>query len=144
MSAQQYDNTNTASLFPSAPQGTIVGSGKIFFGAQQKRTILVDDVTPNGKQITRIFVEVGAIFPNNNKNNEKSPDFSGSLELPRTDCDSISLWTRQSKSTGAQFWSGSISKRPPKAGATGGGFGSGMREQTQHAAQQDLDDDIPF
>lgn len=139
MSAQQYDNKNTAALFPSAPQGNIVGSGKVFFGDVQKRTILVDDVTPSGKSITRIFVEVGALWPQENKTNEKAPDFTGKLEIPNTDCDQIALWTRQSKNTGDEFWTGTISKRQPK---TGGGIGSGMRQSLP--VQDDLSDDIPF
>jgi hypothetical protein len=137
----QYDNKNTVALFPSAPQGQVIGSGKIFFGDVQKRTILVDDVTPSGKPITRIFVEAGALWPMDasKKTSEKSPDFTGKLELPDTNCDQIALWTKTSTNTGNQFWAGTISKnqRPTNGGGMGG---SAVRPMER----TDLDDVIPF
>ena len=114
-----YDNTNTIAVFPSGLRGTVIGTGKVNVAGVDKQVIVVNDTTASGKQVQRVYMEIGALFPVTSQH-EKAPALSGPMSIPASPATQISLWARQGAK--GQFLSGSISvqqERGTPAPATG-------------------------
>lgn len=141
----EYKNDDTISVWTTEPKGTVVGSGYVFFGEKRHNVIVVSDTTKTGKDINRVFVDIGAVFENTKKTSEKSPDFTGKFEYPDTGKSQIALWTRTSNS-GGQFLSGQLSEPMKKEGDAKPATGNGMfgKKAAPAPADDDLDDDVPF
>ena len=140
----EYKNDDTISVWTTEPNGTVVGSGYVFFGEKRHNVIVVSDRTKTGKDINRVYVDIGAVFENTKKSSEKSPDFTGKFEYPVTGKSQISLWTRTSK-TGGHFLSGQLSEPLKKDGdAANPATGGGLFKKSAAPIEEDLDDNVPF
>lgn len=140
----QYDNTNTISLFPAKDTERLSASGKVNIDGWETRAVMVQSVTPTGKTVREIFVKAGAVFPVDNKGNEKAPAFDGPVDDGAPFADrplKFALWARTKDAL--KYLSGVVSERQTrdggqaqtKAPAKAAAGGSGLFPE---------DDEMPF
>jgi len=77
----------------------------------------------------------GSLFKNKRKEEEKHPDYNGSLNVNGTDY-WISAWLQTSQKTGEKFMSLSIKPKQEQQAPA--------KKPTKDEGLNDLDDDIPF
>ncbi len=92
----------------------------------------------------------GVLFKNENKANDRQPDYNGRLDIEGTEI-KLAAWVRTAKSTGKKFLSLRVDdwdKRKPAANDNGQRTRpqrEPQRPAPQSASRQDdFDDDIPF
>lgn len=84
-----YDNTDKGAAFKPFDKQRLILQGKINDRGREKKVVLIKDETKSGKQIIEIFEKVGTLFPNEKKESENAPDYSGMLDQRR-----IAAWKR--------------------------------------------------
>lgn len=102
--AEQYDNTNTAIVFPARDE-TIYGHGRININGKETGVVLVNEKTKTGKEVTVVYTRAGVLFPVNSQH-EKAPVLSGPFDAAEG-MNKISFWEKTGKS-GGTFLSGTI------------------------------------
>lgn len=127
----EYDNTNKGALFGAANQ-TVLRQGPLDIEGEEKRMAIIHSKTKDGYDQYNIYVEVGRIFKNEEKRDEKDADYSGDFTFGKV----FKLWGRKRTSKkGMEFLSVSIA--PKKI------TGSNIAED--EPVNEDLSkDDIPF
>ena len=103
----EYDDTNKGALFPAENQ-KIVRSGPVNINGSAEYCAIVQTTTKNGKTVFEFYQKIGAIFPNE-KRNENDADMSGSLE---TKSGPMKVWGRKRQSKNGNDFT-SISLAPP-------------------------------
>ena len=86
----EYDDTNRGALFPAEDQ-KIIRSGPVNIDGSQEHCAIVQTKTKSGKTIFEFYQKIGAIFPNE-KRNENDADMSGNLE---TKSGPMKVWGRK-------------------------------------------------
>jgi hypothetical protein len=123
--AEEYDNKNKGAAFPPFPDQEFILSGKLDIDGDEKQCVYIRGETAKGKQIIRIYQEIGIMFKNDSVN-ENAPVWSGELEQHNK---KIAAWKRQSANT-PSFLSLAVTDR----------------DETKSIDQstKPIDDDIPF
>ena len=92
-----FDNTNRGVLFaPKDEASDLVGVGNISFGSDKKNVLVLQGVTKEGKKIYKVYAEIGVLFDNNQKTNDKAPDKSGPIAFNGTEY-SAAGWRNRDK-----------------------------------------------
>ena len=100
-----FNNTDKGAIFaPKDEASDLVGVGHITFGTERKNVLVLQGVTKAGKKIYKVFGEIGALFENDDKKNERSPDKSGTLNVNGLDY-SAAGWRNTSPKTGNNYTS---------------------------------------
>jgi uncharacterized protein (DUF736 family) len=126
-----YDNTNRGGMFPTGNQ-ELLRQGKVNFNGAELQLCIVKVITQSGKTVFKVYREIGAVFVNDKKGNEKAPDMSGKVEHNGADW-KMAGWRKESQN-GLPYTS--ISVEPPE----------GQQEQAPSAPEGGGDDieDVPF
>ncbi len=103
----EYDDTNRGALFPAEDQ-KIIRSGPVNIDGNQEHCAIVQTKTKSGKTIFEFYQKIGAIFPNE-KRNENDADMSGNLE---TKSGPMKVWGRKKQSKNGNDYT-AISLAPP-------------------------------
>lgn len=80
--ADEYDNTNSGVIFPPHPEQKFSGQGKLNIEGTTFRVVMLYEPVSN-KDDTRqlvLYAKIGVLFENQERENEKSPHFSGPLD----------------------------------------------------------------
>ena len=96
-------------FFSPKDKTSLTGEGYIVNAQGSKQNALIQKVTTNSnKVVRRVFLEVGAVFENENEN-PKAPKFTGKVEVAGLDvANKMSLWFQQPKNGGDKFLSSKI------------------------------------
>jgi hypothetical protein len=78
-SMADYDNTDKGAAFKPFDKQRLILQGKVNDGGREKKVVLIKDETKSGKQIIEIFEKVGTLFPNEKKESESAPDYTGPI-----------------------------------------------------------------
>jgi uncharacterized protein (DUF736 family) len=116
-------------MFPTG-QMKLLRAGEVHFDATPERLAIVQVQTKNDKTVFEVYQKIGAVFPNIDQQNEKSPDVSGKITYNHAEW-KMAGWKQESKS-GLEYTS--ISLSPP--------IEAEINEPTNELPP--LDDDIPF
>ena len=92
----EYDNTNSGALFPASNMN-VIRQGRIDIQGQEREIVMVQKQPPSGKTVFEMYSKIGAIFPNDQKRNEKDNDAGGSITDPALGDFFVSLWKKTSK-----------------------------------------------
>jgi len=84
-----YDNTDKGAAFKPFDKQRLILQGKLNDAGKEKKIVLIKDETKSGKQIIEVFEKVGTLFPNEKKESENAPDYSGLIEQRR-----LAAWKR--------------------------------------------------
>jgi len=104
----EYDDTNSGVAFPPFQDQKLVLSGKLNIDGNETQCVFVKGITKSGKEIMKIYQQVGIMFQNDNVN-ESAPSWSGTLN----DDKKIAGWKRSSTNT-PSFLSLKISEKDEK------------------------------
>jgi len=73
-----YDNTNSGVMFQPYPDQALIGSGKLNVNGTDGRMVVIKQPLKNGGDpVLVVYQQVGILFPNDKKGNDKAPDYSG-------------------------------------------------------------------
>lgn len=128
----QYDNTDSGAVFQPRDNHKMILTGKLNNDGKDAQMVVTMSTLPDGRKIMDVYEKVGTLFPNEKKDKETAPDYTGPLGHRR-----VAAW-KKSKDGGA-YMSLKVSEKMPKQGAPSDGFGSAPA-----APAQPLNDDIPF
>jgi hypothetical protein len=84
-----YDNTDKGAAFKPFDKQKLILQGKINDDGNDRRIVLIKDETKTGKTIIGVFEQVGTLFPNEKKETESAPDYTGPLHNRR-----LAAWRR--------------------------------------------------
>lgn len=76
----EYDNTNTGAAFKPFDTQRLILQGKIDFEGNERKVVCVADETKNGTRLIEVYEKVGVLFENDQKGNDKAPNYSGPVE----------------------------------------------------------------
>ena len=132
----EYDDTNRGALFPAEDQ-KIIRSGPVNIDGSQEHCAIVQTKTKSGKTIFEFYQKIGAIFPNE-KRNENDADMSGNLE---TKSGPMKVWGRKKQSKNGNDYT-ARSLAPPLDAPRQSPMGS---DAVGHMPSSSVaDDEIPF
>ena len=78
-------------------RSNITHRGHVTLNGRKHYAVLVNSLNAEGQKKHELMVSAGLIYANEDKLNERSPDFSGPVTIG-TDRFQIALWDRQAKS----------------------------------------------
>jgi hypothetical protein len=125
----QYDNTDSGAVFQPRDNHKMILTGKLNNDGKDAQMVVTMSVLPDGRKIMDVYEKVGTLFPNEKKDKETAPDYTGPLGHRR-----VAAW-KKSKD-GNAYMSLNISDKIVK---NDDGFGAAPA-----APAQPLNDDIPF
>ena len=111
-----YDNTDRGSFFKPRADESLLVQGKLNSEGSEYRIAIVKASLPDGGTARDLYVKVGTLFENDKSQNEKSPDFSGPVQLPNQEKRRIACWKTVSNDGNTKFLSARIGDRTPRAG----------------------------
>ena len=132
-----YDNTNKGAAFAPFPDQKFVLSGKLNIEGIEKQCVYIAGTTQGGKRVMRVYQELGIMFENES-DNEKAPNYSGTIQDHLKEEMKIAAWKRQQENTGNNYLSISISEKQ-----NSGGHQASNNEQEESTGKQ-IEDEIPF
>ena len=132
-----YDNTNKGAAFAPFPDQKFVLSGKLNIEGVEKQCVYIAGTTQGGKRVMRVYQELGIMFENES-DNEKAPNYSGTIQDHLKEEMKIAAWKRQQENTGNNYLSISISEKQ-----NSGGHQASNNEQEESTGKQ-IEDEIPF
>ena len=127
-----YDDTNTGAAFKPVATQRLSLQGKINIDGNERKVVCVADETKNGTRLIEVYEKVGVLFENDQKGNDKAPNYSGPLEpYISSKPMQIAAWKKSSDNAG-NFLSMRLSEKQ-------------QQQQQQSRQQDDLhNDQIPF
>jgi hypothetical protein len=128
-----YDDTNRGALFNASNQ-KLIRRGPVNINGEPLEIAIVQTKTKNGKIVFEVYQKIGAVFTNDDKTSEKSPDMSGTVEFQNREWQ-MAGWKSEGRS-GTPYTSVAISEKQTSDG------GDGPPEWGGDSG--DLDDEIPF
>jgi len=92
-----YDNTDKGAAFMPFETQQLILQGKINDNQSDRKIVLIKDKTKSGKTLIEVFEKVGTLFPNEKKDNESAPDYTGPISGPYGER-RIAAWKRMKES----------------------------------------------
>ena len=132
-----YDNTNKGAAFAPFPDQKFVLSGKLNIEGVEKQCVYIAGTTQGGKRVMRVYQELGIMFENES-DNERAPNYSGTIQDHLKEEMKIAAWKRQQENTGNNYLSISISEKQNSSGHQ-----ASNNEQEVSTSKQ-IEDEIPF
>lgn len=132
-----YDNTNKGAAFAPFPNQKLVLSGPLNIEGVEKQCVYIKDTTKTGKRIMRVYQELGIMFENES-DNERAPNYSGTIQDHLKEEMKIAAWKRQQENTGNNYLSISISEKQNSSE-----YQTSNNEQQVSTSKQ-IEDEIPF
>lgn len=126
----QYDNTDSGAIFQPRDNHKMILTGKLNNDGKDSQLVVTMSTLPDGRKIMDVYEKVGTLFPNEQKDKEASPDYTGPIGTRR-----VAAW-KKSKD-GNAYMSLKVSDKMVKQPSDG--FGA-----QPAAPAQPLNDDIPF
>ncbi len=111
-----YDNTDRGSFFKPRADESLLVQGKLNSNGDEHRIVVIKASLPDGGTARDVYVKVGTMYENDKSQNEKSPDFSGPVQLPNQEKRRIACWRTVSKDGDTKFLSARIGDRTPRVG----------------------------
>ena len=99
-----YDNTNKGAAFAPFPDQKFVLSGKLNIEGVEKQCVYIAGTTQGGKRVMRVYQELGIMFENES-DNERAPNYSGTIQDHSTKEMKIAAWKRQQENTSNNYLS---------------------------------------
>ena len=130
-----YDNTNKGAAFAPFPDQKFVLSGKLNIEGVEKQCVYIAGTTQGGKRIMRLYQELGIMFENES-DNERAPNYSGTIQDHSTKEMKIAAWKRQQENTVKNYLSISISEKQTED--------SYRNDKQQVSTGKQMEDEIPF
>ena len=130
-----YDNTNKGAAFAPFPDQKFVLSGKLNIEGVEKQCVYIAGTTQGGKRVMRVYQELGIMFENES-DNERAPNYSGTIQDHSTKEMKIAAWKRQQENTGNNYLSISISEKQTEE--------SYRNDKQQVSTGKQMEDEIPF
>ena len=125
-----YDNTNTGAAFKPFDGMKLILQGKVNLEGNDRDIVLVTDTTKSGKKIIKAYQKLGVMFENDS-DNEKAPNYSGSLDDYTTNKEmQLAGWKREKD--GNPYISMKISEKYSDT------------PNVNQSLEETLGDDIPF
>ena len=132
-----YDNTNKGAAFAPFPDQKFVLSGKLNIEGIEKQCVYIAGTTQGGKRVMRVYQELGIMFENES-DNERAPNYSGTIQDHLKEEMKIAAWKRQQENTGNNYLSISISEKQNSSE-----YQTSNNEQQVSTSKQ-IEDEIPF
>lgn len=77
----QYDNTNKGVMFQPYDDQRLVLQGKLDIEGNELRVIGIrQPLTKDGDPVIVLYEQAGVLYPNDQKGNDKAPEYSGPLD----------------------------------------------------------------
>ena len=130
-----YDNTNKGAAFAPFPDQKFVLSGKLNIEGIEKQCVYIAGTTQGGKRVMRVYQELGIMFENES-DNERAPNYSGTIQDHLKEEMKIAAWKRQQENTGNNYLSISISEKQTEE--------SYRNDKQQVSTGKQMEDEIPF
>jgi len=84
-----YDNTDKGAAFRPFETQSLILQGKVDSNGNEIKTVLVKDITRDGKVLIEVYEKIGVLFENDKRGNENAPDYTGPFQHRR-----IAAWKR--------------------------------------------------
>ena len=111
-----YDNTDRGSFFKPRADESLLVQGKLNSNGDEHRIVIIKASLPDGGTARDVYAKIGTMYENDKSQNEKSPDFSGPVQLPNQEKRRIACWRTVSKDGDTKFLSARIGDRTPRVG----------------------------
>jgi len=127
----EYDNTNSGVVYQPYEDQQFAGAGKLNIeGTDHKIITIKESLSKGGDPVRVVYARLGVLFNNDQKGNEKAPQFSGPIDThPNL---RMAAWVKEKD--GKHYMSLNVSEKQQTAAA----------ETPQSAPIQQTDDEIPF
>jgi hypothetical protein len=90
--------------------------GKLNSNGDEHRIVIIKASLPDGGTARDVYAKIGTMYENDKSQNEKSPDFSGPVQLPNQEKRRIACWKTVSNDGNTKFLSARIGDRTPRVG----------------------------
>ena len=111
-----YDNTDRGSFFKPRADENLLVQGKLNSKGDEHRIVIIKASLPDGGTARDVYAKIGTMYENDKSLNEKSPDFSGPVQLPNQEKRRIACWKTVSNDGNTKFLSARIGDRTPRVG----------------------------
>jgi hypothetical protein len=111
-----YDNTDRGSFFKPRADESLLVQGKLNSNGDEHRIVIIKASLPDGGTARDVYAKIGTMYENDKSQNEKSPDFSGPVQLPNQEKRRIACWKTVSNDGNTKFLSARIGDRTPRIG----------------------------
>ena len=111
-----YDNTDRGSFFKPRADESLLVQGKLNSKGDEHRIVIIKASLPDGGTARDVYAKIGTMYENDKSQNEKSPDFSGPVQLPNQEKRRIACWKTVSNDGNTKFLSARIGDRTPRVG----------------------------
>jgi len=111
-----YDNTDRGSFFKPRADESLLVQGKLNSKGDEHRIVIIKASLPDGGTARDVYAKIGTMYENDKSLNEKSPDFSGPVQLPNQEKRRIACWKTVSNDGNTKFLSARIGDRTPRVG----------------------------
>jgi len=111
-----YDNTDRGSFFKPRADESLLLQGKLNSKGDEHRIVIIKASLPDGGTARDVYAKIGTMYENDKSLNEKSPDFSGPVQLPNQEKRRIACWKTVSNDGNTKFLSARIGDRTPRVG----------------------------
>ena len=111
-----YDNTDRGSFFKPRADESLLVQGKLNSKGDEHRIVIIKASLPDGGTARDVYAKIGTMYENDKSLNEKSPDFSGPVQLPNQEKRRIACWKTVSNDGNTKFLSARIGDRTPREG----------------------------
>ena len=111
-----YDNTDRGSFFKPRADESLLVQGKLNSKGDEHRIVIIKASLPDGGTARDVYAKIGTMYENDKSQNEKSPDFSGPIELPNQEKRRLACWKTVSNDGNTKFLSARIGDKTPRVG----------------------------
>ena len=111
-----YDNTDRGSFFKPRADESLLVQGKLNSKGDEHRIVIIKTSLPDGGTARDVYAKIGTMYENDKSQNEKSPDFSGPIELPNQEKRRLACWKTVSNDGNTKFLSARIGDKTPRVG----------------------------
>ena len=132
-----YDNTNKGAAFAPFPDQKFVLSGKLNIEGIEKQCVYIAGTTQGGKRVIRVYQELGIMFENES-DNERAPNYSGTIQDHLKEEMKIAAWKRQQENTGNNYLSITVSEKQNSSGY------QASNNEEEFSTSKEMEDEIPF
>tara|TARA_R100001443_G_scaffold55268_1_gene66569 strand:- start:879 stop:1286 length:408 start_codon:yes stop_codon:yes gene_type:complete len=132
-----YDNTNKGAAFAPFPDQKFVLSGKLNIEGIEKQCVYIAGTTQGGKRVMRVYQEIGIMFENES-DNERAPNYSGTIQDHLKEEMKIAAWKRQQENTGNNYLSITVSEKQNSSGY------QASNNEEEFSTGKQIEDEIPF
>ena len=111
-----YDTTDRGSFFKPRADESLLVQGKLNSKGDEHRIVIIKASLPDGGTARDVYAKIGTMYENDKSLNEKSPDFSGPVQLPNQEKRRIACWKTVSNDGNTKFLSARIGDKTPRVG----------------------------